>query len=103
MADFEGAMAEYRIVVATKPEWNEGHRRLARMLQEKDALAEAVIHYERATQLAPGDVSLYNTLGTVLGTLRPYEEAVVWFQRALYLDPNYDKARVNLAQMRSLQ
>ncbi len=103
MADFEGAMAEYRIVVATKPEWNEGHKRLARMLQEKGASAEAVIHYERAAQLAPGDVSLYNTLGTVLGTLRRYEEAVVWFQRALDLDPNYDKARVNLAQIRSLQ
>ena len=103
MVDFEGAMAEYRIVVATKPEWNEGHKRLARMLQEKGALAEAVIHYERAAQLAPGDVSLYNTLGAVLGSLRRYEEAVIWFQRALDLDPNYDKARVNLAKIRRLQ
>ena len=96
-------MAEYRIVVATKPEWNEGHKRLAPMLQEKGALAEAVIHYERAAQLAPGDVSLYNTLGAVLGSLRRYEEAVIWFQRALDLDPNYDKARVNLAKIRRLQ
>ena len=103
MDDFEGAMAEYRIVIATKPEWDEGHKRLARMLQEKGALAEAVLHYERAAQLAPGDVSLYNTLGAVLGTLQRYEEAVVWFQRALDLDPNYDKARANLAQIRRLQ
>jgi len=103
MDDFEGAMAEYRIVVATKPEWNEGHKRLARMLQEKGALAEAVLHYERAAQLAPGDVSLCNTLGAVLGTLRRNEEAVVWFQRALDLDPNYDKARANLAQIRRRQ
>ena len=62
-----------------------------------------VWHPLPAAQLAPGDVSLYNSLGAVLGALRRYEEAVVWFQRALDLDPNYDKARVNLAQIRRLQ
>jgi len=103
MADFEGAMAQYPAVVAAKPEWGEGHRRLARILQEKGVLAEAAIYYERAAQLAPGDVSLYNTLGALLGTLQRYEEAAVWFQRALDLDPNYDKARVNLDQLRRLQ
>jgi len=63
-------------------------------------LEDAVNHYERALQLPnpPRPADLHNDVGLVLAQLGRLPAAIVHFEAAIRLRPDFASARANLAR-----
>lgn len=65
-------------------------------------LEKAITHYRIAVRLQPLNPELHNNLGTVLAKLGDIYQAKRHFEEALRLRPNFELARSNLIQARSI-
>ena len=65
-------------------------------LQAAGNLKEALVYYEKAAQMAPFYVEVYNDLGVVYDALGYDAKALAMFQRALEIDPGYLPTYANL-------
>ncbi len=64
----------------------------------KDALLqEAVSHLQEAVKIHPAYKNAYLLLGNANNYLKNYEDALVYYQQALQLDPNYREALNNMS------
>ncbi|KAJ4461236.1 putative DnaJ subfamily C member 7 [Paratrimastix pyriformis] len=59
---------------------------------------DALVHYTRAIELNPQQVSYYGNRSAVFFMLKDFEKCVADCQAALKLDHNYDKATIRLAR-----
>lgn len=58
---------------------------------------KAVLHYEKAIELAPGDAAAYSNLGVELAQSGRLEEAIEKYETAISLNVRYAPAHYNLA------
>jgi spermidine synthase len=58
---------------------------------------DAITHYQKALQIAPGFAETHNNLGNTLFQQGRVDEAIVHYQTALQIKPDYAKAQNNLA------
>ena len=65
-------------------------------------LGKAIMHYRIAVRLQPLNPELQNNIGTVLAKLGDIHQAKRHFEEALRLQPNFELARSNLIQVRSI-
>lgn len=59
---------------------------------------EALMRYERAEQLEPGNAEVLNNLGVALEAVGRYEEAGEVYARARHIDPKDEKLKRNHRQ-----
>ena len=99
---FVQAIAVYPVVSQSNQANNAAfQRKLGKKLEDQGKLDEAIVAYQRATQLDPLDAGAYVALGRLLFaqgkgnalTLPPFDrgkvdEAITAFQKAIQLDPN---------------
>ncbi|WP_395670711.1 tetratricopeptide repeat protein [Phenylobacterium sp.] len=78
------------------PDHPEGSNNLACALRELSRLDEAVDVLKPAIVKHPTTPALWNTMGTVVAEKGDFENARVFFEEALRLDPGFAKARYNL-------
>ena len=67
------------------------------MLFAQNRLADALPHFFKAVELAPGSAAAHSDLGGALAQAGRTREAAEHLRRALAIDPTYDAARQNLA------
>ena len=94
--DLAGALALRRQAVRAMPNDGVTHLELARLLEVRQEIAEALREYETARELGRGDWQVQHTVaGAFLrhGLLR---EAATAAERAVRLNPDYDDLRVEL-------
>lgn len=60
-------------------------------------LEKAVEETKKLVALKPGEVRYYNLVGELYSTNGQYEKAMVWFQKALAIDPTNPFVRLSLA------
>ncbi len=70
---------------------------LATALNERGRRDEAIAHFARAAQLAPGYAPAYNNLGAALKAGGAIDEAIATYRQALTVQPDYPDAHYNLA------
>ncbi|MDR0310551.1 MAG: tetratricopeptide repeat protein, partial [Acidobacteriota bacterium] len=70
--------------------------------QGLNRLDEAISHYRDALRLDPANADTCNHLGTALAEQGKFDEARVWFTRALEIQPNHARAQVNLQRLASM-
>ncbi len=58
---------------------------------------KAVLHYEKAIELAPGDAAAYSNLGVELSQAGRLEDAIEMYDTAIMLNVRYAPAHYNLA------
>jgi protein O-mannosyl-transferase len=64
-----------------------------------DFAKKAIFHYERAIQIYPGYITVYNNLGSIyFNLLGDFRTPVQYFRKAIELDSNYTAAYQNLGQ-----
>ncbi len=64
---------------------------------------DAIIAYDKATDLDPSHISSWNNKGIALSRLKRYEEAISCYDKILEIDPNHGNAWLNKANaLRSL-
>lgn len=71
----------------------DSHLKLAALLAETGAIAQAIPHYETALQLRPDDAAAHNDLGAALIAVGRWREARPHLETALRLDPTMESAR----------
>ncbi len=96
------AVAEqfFRHFIAERPGAVDGPNNLACALRDQLRYAEALEVLRPAILANPGSALLWNTLGAILAEQGETDQAVVFFDEALRLDPAFAKARYNRANVR---
>ena len=65
-------------------------------------LDEAIAHYRDVLRLNPANAEICNDLGAALADQGKFDEARVWFARALEIDPGHARAQMNLQRLAAM-
>lgn len=100
------AIAAFRRAIAEDSDYALAHAGLAEGLwrqlldrQEKEVAQEALVHAERAVELAPGLAITHAILGQVYGTVGRQQEAIAHLRKAIEISPANAEAPRQLAQL----
>jgi tetratricopeptide (TPR) repeat protein len=103
---FEQAETKYRDALAKVPDLARGHHGMARALAARGRLPDAMNEAQAALRLAPRDLEVHHTVGTIFERMHKYEEAAAAFSNYVNLLPNKDhseKADWSRAEIRFLR
>ena len=87
---FQEAEVEYRDALAAAPELARGHHGMAKALAARSKLDEAMNEAQAALRLAPRDLEIHHTVGTIYERQHRYEEAAAAYSNYVNLLPNKD-------------
>ena len=108
--EFDEAKSHYNHALRVKPDDPNIHWSLGDLLTKQGKFKEAVDHYASALALIdstatikvnPEYAKIYNKLGLVMTEMGKLKEARIFFLKAIQIDPDYQEARKNLANLRS--
>jgi protein O-mannosyl-transferase len=97
------AAAQYRTMLAARPEDAQATIQLAQILMRQQRFAEATALFRKAVAARPGDVTTLVGLGVSLASNGNLDEAIETFRRAVELDPQNMHAQQNLARALALR
>jgi predicted aspartyl protease len=103
---FQEAEDKYREALAMSPELARGRHGLARSLAARSQLDSALTEAHAAASLAPRDLEIHHTIGSIYERLHQYEEAANAYTNYVNLLPNKDrsdKAEWSRAEIRFLR
>ena len=96
------AVASYRKATALIPSYTEAWNNLGAALQAQGQTHAAIEAYRGALACNPSHAHPYFNLGSVLSEGAP-EQAVIYLQKAVWLNPQFSKAWIALAKILSAQ
>jgi tetratricopeptide (TPR) repeat protein len=100
---FAEAAAEYRKAIAKNPRAVNLHFRLGRAIllesHDPEALAQALKEFEAELALNPSDAAAEFQVGQILNATGKRTEALLHFQQALDLSPDFAEAALAIAKM----
>src|SRR5580765_322759 len=103
---FDQAENKYRDALTSAPEIPRGLHGMARSLAARGQLAQALAEAQHAVRLAPRDLEIHHTVGSIYERTHKYEEAAVAYTNYVNLLPNKDnstKANWSRAEIRFLR
>jgi len=103
---FQAAEDKYRDALAIAPESARGLHGVARALAARNHVDEAMNEAQAALKLAPRDLEIHHTVGTIYERMHLYEEAAAAYTNYINLLPNKDhseKADWSRAEVRFLR
>jgi tetratricopeptide (TPR) repeat protein len=103
---FDAAETRYRDALAKVPDLARGHHGMARSMAARGRLADAMNEAQAALRLAPRDLEIHHTVGTIFERMHKYEEAAAAYSNYVNLLPNKDhseKADWSRAEIRFLR
>lgn len=101
--DARSAERVYRDILRTEPDDPIIVYNLAKAFEEQGRLADAISHFERATQLKPDFPEAFYSLGTSLWQQGKLEAAKSSIRRSLDLRPQYAEAMIALGAVSKAQ
>jgi tetratricopeptide (TPR) repeat protein len=89
---FDEAESRYRDALSKVPGLPRGHHGLARALAARGHLDEAMNEAQEALRLAPRDLEVHHTVGSIYERMHKYEEAAAAYSNFVNLLPNKDNS-----------
>jgi Flp pilus assembly protein TadD/predicted aspartyl protease len=89
---FQDAEGKYRDALSRVPDLARGHHGMAKSLAARGHLDEALAEAQAALRLAPRDLEIHHTVGTIFERMHKYEEAAAAFTNYVNLLPNKDRS-----------
>ena len=89
---FEQAEEKYRDALSMVPELSRGRHGLARSLLARSQLDDAMDEAQAALRLAPRDLEIHHTVGSIYERMHKYEEAAAAFGNYVNLLPDKDNS-----------
>jgi len=89
---FDTAEENYRKALAISPELARGRHGMAKSLLARSKLDDAMNEAQAALRLAPRDLEIHHTVGTIYERMHKYEEAAAAYSNYVNLLPNKDKS-----------
>ena len=106
MGLFQEAEQEYKDALSASPDLARGHHGMAKSLAARSHLDSAMNEAQAALRLAPRDLEIHHTVGTIYERQHKYEEAAGAYSNYVNLLPNKDhseKADWSRAEIRFLR
>jgi predicted aspartyl protease len=103
---FEQAESGYQEALATSPSLARGLHGIARSLAARGQYLQAMNQAQAALRIAPRDLEIHHTIGTIYERMHKYEEAAAAYTNYVNLLPNKDnsnKANWSRAEIRFLR
>jgi Flp pilus assembly protein TadD/predicted aspartyl protease len=103
---FEEAETKYQAALKAEPEMARGIHGVARSLAARGQLTQALSEAQRAVRLAPSDLEIHHTIGSIYERMHKFEEAAAAYSNYVNLLPNKDnsnKANWSRAEIRFLR
>lgn len=94
------AMRHFQETLTLDPKSGVAHLELGRIYLNRQQYEQGRIHYEARARLSPWDPEAQCDYGTLLMNLGRPEEGRVYLERAIWLNPDFDRAKQNLAALR---
>jgi tetratricopeptide (TPR) repeat protein len=82
--------------IARNPRSSVAHNNLGNILYGKGQVDEAIAHYQKASEINPGDAESQYNLGAAFLKKREMNEAILHSQKALEIEPDFPGAHYNL-------
>lgn len=101
--DLDGAIASYQKALHLKPNWFPAQRNLGNALTGTGEVLTAEVLLRRVLDQAPNDAENHHALGNVLWAQARYEDALVCYQQAIALKPDFAEAHCNRALIKLLR
>lgn len=98
----EEAKETLRKAIALEPTWGRPYGIMAIILRAEGNYEEALAQTELALRYMPGDITPLNNYANLLVDLKRYDEAEVYFRRAIESFPEHPKPYYNLACLDAL-
>src|SRR6188508_3048257 len=89
---FEEAEVRYDEAVKIDPDLARGRHGVARALAARSKLPEAMEEAQAALRLAPRDLEIHHTIGTIFERMHNFEEAAASYSNYVNLLPNKDRS-----------
>jgi tetratricopeptide (TPR) repeat protein len=103
---FQEAETKFHDALAKQPDLARGHHGMAKSLAARGLLDDSMNEVQAALRLAPRDLEIHHTVGTILEREHKYEEAAAAYSNYVNLLPNKDhseKADWSRAEIRFLR
>lgn len=97
---FDDAAVQLRVAIESHPDAPAPYNNLATILRWQDRIAEAADVYANVVRLMPDDANVQYTMGKLHLHLEKRTVAVAYFERALEIDPNHERAQAELSSLR---
>ncbi|HOK96547.1 MAG TPA: tetratricopeptide repeat protein [Anaerohalosphaeraceae bacterium] len=89
------AMEKLDLAIRQRPEHGQWQFNMALTLDALGEYEKAIAFYERAAELAPGDIEILNCLGVDCTRTGLYDQAIDYFEQIEQIDPNFEPAYCN--------
>ena len=89
---FQDAEVRYRDALSRAPDLARGHHGFARSLAARSRLPEALAEAQKAASLAPRDLEIQHTIGTIFERMHRFEDAAQAFSNYVNLLPNKERS-----------
>jgi tetratricopeptide (TPR) repeat protein len=100
---YEKALKNFKRTIDLDPNYSNGHLNLASTCYILKKYDKALKAYDKAIRLNPGLSSVaYNAMGAIYRDKGSYKNALDYFKKALYYDPNNTRAQENLKNVEKL-
>ncbi|MCE9524251.1 MAG: tetratricopeptide repeat protein [Alphaproteobacteria bacterium] len=93
---YDGADKSFRAYMEMRPECPKGYNNLAGCLRDKGELDAAIELTRDALFRMPQSAELWNTLGTIMGEICNFKDAITFYGEAQRLDPTMSRAFHNM-------
>jgi len=95
--DYDGALSEYKKVLALDEKNALAHNNLGIIYKRKGLYISAVEEFKAALEALPNYFKAYNNLANVYYERAYYDEAIKYYQKCLTIKPNFADAHWNVA------
>jgi eukaryotic-like serine/threonine-protein kinase len=101
--DWQGADNEFKLAIASNPNYPTAHQRYSLHLATLGRLDEAVSEAKKAQELDPLSLIINENVGDMLYLARRYDEAETQLLKTIELDPNFGIAHTTLSKVYDLK
>ena len=100
LGELDHAFAKFNAALAADEQYGPAHNNLGLLHYDRGELYDSVLSFERATELMPGDPTVFYNLGLALEAGGRVHEAMDLYWQAVEMDPSNPNFLGNLVRLR---
>lgn len=102
MGNYDSAVSSFIKCIYVEPKYVSAYQDLGVIYFNKGDYVKAITIFKLGLTQVPNDADLYTNIGAAYYNLNKFDSAIVNLQKALFINPNINNARVNLEKAKAM-